>query len=271
MIRVSLVIIALMYTTPEFCTGGPAWEDSSVVSILAGDGRILWQDAGTIVSMPFHFDSRQWLTVAGVCTGTAALMPIDESARSLAARNVSTTADDIADIGREYGREIYGFSLAGGLYAGGLAFRDRDVRITGLLLFESICFAGATTIVLKGLIGRSRPYLEEGPYRFNGFRTELDRTSLPSGHATVAFSVSSLLAARIHHPAATAGLYTLAAITALSRVYNDEHWLSDTFLGAAIGTASGLTVASLHADNGENGASFRVIPLPGGLRAELRF
>ena len=39
-------------------------------------------------------------------------------------------------------------------------------------------------------------------------------------------------------PWATVGLYTLATATGLSRVYDNQHWVSDVFLGAAVGIAS---------------------------------
>ena len=60
-------------------------------------------------------------------------------------------------------------------------------------------------------------------------------------------------------------------ITVASRIYNDEHWLSDMFLGVAIGTASGLTVAFMHKDESNSRSSFRILSTFNGLRAELAF
>jgi membrane-associated phospholipid phosphatase len=168
--------------------------------------------------------------------------------------------------GREYGREIYGLSLAGGLYAGGLVFGHEPTRTTGRMLFESVVLAGLANMTLKSVIGRSRPQTEEGPFRFRGFQTALERTSLPSGHSTVAFAVSSVLARRIDNPYATVGLYGMAALTAVSRIYHDNHWLSDTFLGAAIGTSVGLAVAG-----GGEETSVSIEPSGSGLRLSYRF
>ena len=206
----------------------------SVGSILVEDVETIWRDAGSIFLSPLHFDGKAWLTTGTVVGGTTMLISLDESARSLAMRNQSSTGDNLFEFGKQYGREIYGLALSGGLYFGGLAFRDRDVRQTGIMVFESIAFAGITTTVIKNLAGRSRPYLEEGPTRFRGFQFANEHESLPSGHSTVAFSVSSVLAGRIKNAYATIALYSLATLTAFSRVYHDEHWFSDTFLGAAI-------------------------------------
>jgi membrane-associated phospholipid phosphatase len=134
------------------------------------------------------------------------------------------------------------------------------------MLFESVVLAGLANMTLKSVIGRSRPQTEEGPFRFRGFQTALERTSLPSGHSTVAFAVSSVLARRIDNPYATVGLYGMAALTAVSRIYHDNHWLSDTFLGAAIGTSVGLAVAG-----GGEETSVSIEPSGSGLRLSYRF
>jgi uncharacterized protein YcfJ len=84
----------------------------------------------------------------------------------------------------------------------------------------------------------------------------------------VAFALSTVLAGRIRSTPATVGLYTIAALTASARVYTDEHWVSDTFLGAAIGTVVGNAV--LHQEETES-MGLRLTPLPAGLRVEVIF
>ena len=237
---------------------------------LTSDVKMIFTDAGTIFTAPVRFSERDWLITGAVVGGTAALFSLDQSARSLAQRNQSQFGDNLFNIGREYGRPIYGIVLSSGLYLGGLAFDKKDVRLTGVMVFESLAFAGAITTVIKSVAGRSRPFLEEGNTRFRGFQFRDGTTSLPSGHATVAFAVSSVLAARIHNTLATVGLYSLATLTAVSRVYHDEHWASDSFLGAAIGTVVGLAVVDIH-DHRDNQAYFRFIPSINGIRAELIF
>lgn len=244
--------------------------DSTYAERIGTDFSTAWSDAGSLFGAPLHFDEEHWIGTVLVLGAVAATLPLDNSARSLAARNQSRTGGDLAGIGRAYGNAFVAAGISGAVYAGGLLLEKDRVRETGLMMFETLAFAGLTTTVIKSLAGRSRPYLEEGPYRFHGPTFSLDRTSMPSGHSTVAFSISSVLAARFHSTWAGIGLYSLAALTAASRVYDDEHWLSDTFFGAAVGTAFGIGVAALH-EKEEEGSSLRLTPLPSGLRAEFIF
>lgn len=248
-----------------------AQEDTtSLSSTFVGDIVTVWHHAGSIASAPAHFSSTGWLVTGGVTATTIALFSVDGDVRNFAARNHSKLGDDLASVGHDYGNALYAGAFAGGLYCGGLVFRDRSVRETGLMLVEALGFAGITTTVLKSVIGRSRPYTGDGPHSFHGFQFKTETTSLPSGHSTVAFAISSTLAARIDNPYASVGLYSLAFLTAASRVYDDEHWFSDTFLGAAIGTACGIATVRLH-ERDDATVSIGIVPIPNGVRAEMRF
>jgi hypothetical protein len=85
------------------------------------------------------------------------------------------------------------------------------------------------------------------------------------GHSAVAFAVSSILAGRIKNTYASIGLYSLAALTARSRVYHDEDWLSDTFLGGAIGTVVGISVVELHEQH-DRRSYLKIVPTMHGFR-----
>ena len=237
-----------------------AQEDtSSVKTIVTNDIVDVWHDAGSFFSAPLHFDEKEWIITGSIVGGTVILFTSDHAIRDIALRNQSSQAGNVFNIGQQYGSPIYGLALGAGLYVGGLVLKQSDIRTTGVMLYECLGFAGLTTTVLKTLIGRSRPYVGEGEYRFHGLQFNTEHTSLPSGHATVAFSVSSILAERIHNVYATIGLYSLATLTVGARVYNDEHWFSDTFLGAAIGTVSGFAVARLH-EQKNDGISLSIVP-----------
>jgi membrane-associated phospholipid phosphatase len=98
---------------------------------------------------------------------------------------------------------------------------------------------------LKVSVGRSRPYQNKGALDFNGLSWTNEKQSFPSGHTTIAFAMSASLSVRLKRPAATVGLFTLALLTTAHRLYDDQHWLSDTLFGAAIGTSIGLAVGNL--------------------------
>ena len=131
---------------------------------------------------------------------------------------------------------------SGVVYLTGLAVQSDDIRTTGRELLETLALAGVTSTALKIIVGRSRPFTGSGPYTFHPISLKNEFNSLPSGHTTVAFAISSVLASRIDHPLASILLYGAATCTAFSRMYHDQHWFSDTFLGAAIATATGMWV-----------------------------
>ncbi len=237
---------------------------------MISDVKMAFNDAGRVFGAPLHFSQTKWIVTGSIVVATAILVSADDPARSLANRNQSRFNDDLMSVGEHYGRPVYGVALSGGLYIGGLVFDNQEVRTTGVMIIESLAFSGAITTFVKIVSGRSRPYLEEGETRFRGFQFDNDRQSFPSGHSTVAFAVSSTIAQRLHNTFASIGLYSLATLTAVSRVYSDEHWVSDSFFGAAIGTAVGMAVVNLHEDAQEH-FSLRIIPSANGMKAELLF
>lgn len=64
--------------------------------------------------------------------------------------------------------------------------------------------------------------------------------SFPSGHSAAAFMAASLLHLeyRSRSPWFGIGAYALAALTGVSRVLNNKHWMTDVLAGAAIGVGS---------------------------------
>lgn len=64
--------------------------------------------------------------------------------------------------------------------------------------------------------------------------------SFPSGHTATAFMTATMLSKEYgaHSPWISAGAYSVAAATGLSRMVNNKHWLSDVLVGAGIGILS---------------------------------
>jgi len=131
--------------------------------------------------------------------------------------------------------------------------------------------AGLTTTIIKSVTGRSRPFTNEGYNQFKLFQTENAQTSFPSGHVTVAFTLSSILSSRINNVYATVGLYTLAASTVMQRMYSDNHWLSDTVLAASIGYFIGKAVVKFDDDSTENNIVVNAYYIPNGIGVSLSY
>jgi membrane-associated phospholipid phosphatase len=117
----------------------------------------------------------------------------------------------------------------------------------GFEVLQAVGYSGAITQILKVSFGRSRPFENRGAFSFRPF--VLSSTvvhSLPGGHSTVGWAMSTVLARNTHSTALKILAYTPAALTFVSRVYQDQHWTSDDFLGAAIGVVVGSWVADHH-------------------------
>ena len=108
------------------------------------------------------------------------------------------------------------------------------MRDTGLLVGAGFAASSLTALALKRAIGRPRPLNPE------------DTRSMPSGHATVAFSAATALAHR--YPRWRFAFYTVAGGVAFARVYLGRHYPSDVLAGAAVGV--GVTRLVLRRERG---------------------
>jgi len=149
--------------------------------------------------------------------------------------------DQIFNLGHWYGQGTATFLLFVVFYLSGLVAQRDRIRFTGLLIGEAYLFSGVVTISLKSLLGRWRPCTHHGSFAFSPFTTgPNEHLSFPSGHVTIAFALSSVMAGCHANKIWKTGWYLLALITAISRIYHDDHWLSDVVCSALIGTTVGI-------------------------------
>lgn len=109
-------------------------------------------------------------------------------------------------------------------------------------LFTAIALPGLFDSILKRMIGRARPLVtgQVDPFVFAPFVWRADYASLPSGHATTAFSV--LAAFGCLWPRARTALLLYALLIAASRIVVTAHFTSDVIAGAVVGTVGALLV-----------------------------
>jgi membrane-associated phospholipid phosphatase len=181
----------------------------------------------------------RWYEAAAAVGGVAALAALDEPLERFDQRHRSKTSDDVARLFRHVGQpEVYGTVSVGILAVGLVAHQPRATR-TGARAIASVGLAGVTTLALKELTGRARPDSGIGAFHFKPFSRA---AALPSGHTSVAFALATSLAEDIDRTWATIALYTAATGTAFSRINDNQHWLSDTALGALVGFTSARLV-----------------------------
>ena len=214
----------------------------SAQGVVLEAGTEAWADVGP---------STTWL-LAGAVAGAATLFMMDDDLRDLLRDPLlqqSGTADFVASSVSHLGGWAP-VAVAGGVFvigtlAGTESIADPAIHTAGGLLAATV-----VTTAIKGVFGRARPRAAEDPvHEFGlgrGFREAGHPfRSFPSGHTTAAFAMAAVLSAESAHrwprahPYVKWSAYSLATLTGLSRMYHNQHWASDVFLGAGIGVVVG--------------------------------
>jgi membrane-associated phospholipid phosphatase len=233
------------------------------------------------------FDRRDAVVALGFVGLTVAMFPLDKHIAG-ELQHPSAQANSFLDnsaTGFEYISSPGSYVIGGSMYAIGALTGNKNLQDLGWHGTEAIILATATTALLKGTLGRTRPFAtpdtNPNDFRFAaGFGTSA-RQSFPSGHTTTAFAAASAVTSELRrlYPQSVwyvaPVLYGGATMVGLSRMYHNKHWASDVVLGAAIGTFSGLKVVRYshsHPDNRIDRIMLRtsVVPtLDGGVAVAL--
>ncbi len=167
-------------------------------------------------------------------------------------------------------------------YGAGLLTQNRTVADVGLHTTGAIVASAAVGSLLKGVIGRARPYAvadsTSTDYALGrGFAKGSAFQSLPSGHTTAAFAVAAVLASESRHRWPTRAriiaplAYGAASLVGLSRIYNNAHWASDAMLGAGIGIVSGYSVVRFQHAHPDNWIDSALLPSRHAIAISPRF
>jgi membrane-associated phospholipid phosphatase len=201
--------------------------------------KLAGQDIIHTFTAPARWDTTDWLIFAGVAGGIAGLTFADEDIQRAVQRNRNEMVNSVFDAIEPFGAE-YSFGLIGAFYVGGELFHDERAKAVGLDgLTASIIASGIIATPTKYVVGRDRPPAGRGAGVYQPFS---NNHSFPSGHATQAFAVASVIAEHYDSIWIKASSYTLATMVGFSRMNKNAHWASDVAAGAAIGTFVGRTV-----------------------------
>jgi membrane-associated phospholipid phosphatase len=256
-----------------------AQEDSLAVAstpwhaVAAGDGRTVVHGAVYLFGAPCRWEAKEWGDVGLTALATGGAVLLDDEVYSVMLHNRSTTLDHISNVVVNYGDGFVLGVLCLGTYGTGLVVKDSWLRETAVLSGTALLLASLSTQVLKIAVGRARPYMGLGNTAFRPFQLEDGYESFPSGHTAAAFSVTAVLAARIDRPWASIGLYTLATLTGLSRIYTENHWFSDVLFSAIFSASIGRSLVLWYEGSTEenNRSGLSILPSPQGMTVMYRF
>ena len=210
-------------------------------------------DFKNIVTSPARWDTTDWITAVAVTGVGVTLYDNDAKIQKWALDHKTTTTSNIGDDATLAGNGALTAPIVGGMYLYGYLADDGKMRKTSLLSVESFVLTGVFVQVLKHATGRHRPYTGDPPHTWDGPRIHNSGSnmSFPSGHASSAFAVASVIAMEYDNIIVPTLAYGVATITALNRVTHNAHWSSDIFVGSAIGYFTGKAVVASHRGGGE--------------------
>lgn len=126
------------------------------------------------------------------------------------------------------------------------AAHEDHLAETGMLSLEALAHSQLIALGIKEISQRERPVDTTVP-RAGFWDTG---SSFPSGHATGSFAVATVFAYEYggDHIAVPIVGFSLASVVAAARVSGRQHWVSDVFVGGALGFLEGRYIYKHHHD-----------------------
>lgn len=241
------------------------------VKALGKEAKRYGTDSVALLTAPARWNAADWKKAAGATVILGGLLAVDEKLDQAAQNHRTGFTNRVSAATTSLGGGD-GVKVSAGLLVVGLLSTSDSMRDMGREAIEAGVFTQLIdNLLLKRAFGRERPSTSGG-------RTDFDpgsrNSSFPSGHATEAFSVASVVAMRARGWVIPAIAYAAATVVAFDRVNDHVHFPSDVFAGAVLGTATGRFLVSRHRreeGGADSGPRLEVFPSRHGLTARLTF
>jgi len=203
-------------------------------------------DSRDFFTSPFKWDKNEWILATGITATTVLLITQDKKLYDYVQDKRSNTSDTISKYFIEpWGSGVYSMPTMCLFYLHGSFFKNERSKKVALLGVKSYLLSGVFVQIPKYLFNRHRPYhgdipnpnIWDGPFTGDYFK------SFVSGHTTSIFAVATIVASEYDDNLIVPILsYSIAGMSALSRVNDNKHWVSDVFAGAFFGYAIGKLI-----------------------------
>lgn len=211
--------------------------DLNVWQVFKNDTKDFLLGSKHSLTQPLRWKKDDFITLGGVVAGTSILYVFDYELRVFFLKQDKNVPNILKEFGFYFGSPQNFFIISGGIYGVGLLTKNEKVRKTAILIITSAAVSGLIQSVTKTVIGRARPSNGADKFDFDFFSNEAGYHSLPSGHTVLTFSMAHSIAKQFESIWIKAGIYGLASIPPISRLWADAHWFTDVALGAVISIA----------------------------------
>ena len=266
MIRYFLLLLLLISST-NYCQNN----SDNIFDTILKDSEIFFVDGLSFYTYPLRMDGSEWLTTAGIGLGTYLMLGYDDNLRLKIGSEVGRYENDFWNIFESYGVVQYAEIAGVATYGIGLLTNNSEIRKAGRMVVQSLTYSGLTAMLIRIIAGRKRPTYSDDPLDFITFTTNNSYQSFPSGHVTVAFALSTVMAEYIDTPLSRIGFYSIAGLSAIERLINSQHWFTDVVLGALLGIAGGIHVINEEAKrNDKITRRVSITPTLNGINLQIR-
>ena len=211
---------------------------------LAQFGNESWD----FIKQPIKWSGNDWFKLGLIGASTFLILETaDEPIRDVVLKNQQYYNSVPIKIGNIWGDWYPTVIVASGFALYGWLDDNYSSKKIAFEVVQAGLYTEVITQIVKHALGRARPYNELGAKEFKPFSfLGWDFTSMPAGHTSWAFSLSTVLSRNAKQDWLKVFAYLPAALTFIARVYQDHHWTSDNFLAAALGYFIATWVVDKH-------------------------
>lgn len=238
--KFSFIVLILLISARLFAAGTDTLDYPALNKTYL---KSYFYDTKSLLVSPLKWHGRQWIELGVVLTAGTIAYTQDEKIQHYFAEHQSTKADNFSKyLFEPLGNGKGTVAVLAGFYLGGRIAKDKRLAGTSLTAAKAFVVSSVGVQIIKQLAHRHRPFQDEIPDHaiWDGPFADFSYTSFPSGHSSAVFSVATVFAMEykgtIWVPIVA---YTLATGTAVSRLYDNKHWVSDIVIGSALGFVTG--------------------------------